>query len=56
MEKKKEFKFKKQYKNAKVVKGKLTAKVKRDFREALPLLKKLIKNKYVKEKVKSISL
>jgi tRNA nucleotidyltransferase (CCA-adding enzyme) len=48
--------FRKQYKGkTKVVKGKLVAKVKREFREPVALVKKLIKDKYVKEKVKSIS-
>ncbi|MEE9525393.1 MAG: CCA tRNA nucleotidyltransferase [Candidatus Woesearchaeota archaeon] len=48
-------KFKKMYRNSKVVKGRLIAKVKREFRDANLLLKKLIKEKYVKERVKKIS-
>jgi len=48
--------FKKQYKGKTFVKGgKIFAKVKRDYRDASKLVKDLIKNKYVKEKVKAIS-
>jgi tRNA nucleotidyltransferase (CCA-adding enzyme) len=48
--------FKKQYKGKTFVKkGKIYAKVKRDYRDASKLVKDLIKDKYVKEKVKSIS-
>ena len=48
--------FKKQYKGKTFVKGgKIFAKVKRDYRDASKLIKDLIKDKYVKEKVKSIS-
>jgi len=47
--------FKKKYKNAKKVGSKMQAKVKRKYREAVPLIKKLIKDEYVKERVKSIS-
>ena len=50
-------KFKKQYKGkVKVIKGRLIAKVKREFREVLPFVKKIIKDKYVKEKVKNIKI
>ncbi|MBW2966166.1 CCA tRNA nucleotidyltransferase [Candidatus Woesearchaeota archaeon] len=49
--------FKKQYKGKTFVKkGKIFAKVKREFRDSSELVKELIKDKYVKEKVKSISL
>lgn len=48
--------FKKQYKGKTFTKkGKVFAKVKREYRDASLLVKDLIKNKYVKEKVKSIS-
>jgi tRNA nucleotidyltransferase (CCA-adding enzyme) len=48
--------FKKQYKGKTFTKkGKIFAKVKRDYREAEKLVKELIKDKYVKEKVKTIS-
>jgi tRNA nucleotidyltransferase (CCA-adding enzyme) len=48
--------FKKQYKGKTFVKkGKIFAKVKREFRESEKLVKELIKDKYVKEKAKSIS-
>ena len=49
--------FKKQYKGkVKIVRGKLVAKVKRDFREISEFVKKLIKDKYIKEKVKRITI
>jgi tRNA nucleotidyltransferase (CCA-adding enzyme) len=49
--------FKKQYKGKTFTKkGKVFAKVKREFRESDKLVKELIKNKYVKEKVKSIKI
>ncbi|MBW2981810.1 CCA tRNA nucleotidyltransferase [Candidatus Woesearchaeota archaeon] len=48
--------FKKRYKGKTFAKkGKIFAKVKREFCDADKLVKELIKNKYVKEKVKSIS-
>ncbi len=50
------YNFKKQYKGKTFTKkGKILAKVKRDYREVEKLVKDLIKNRYVKEKIKSIS-
>ncbi len=50
------YNFKKQYKGKTFTKkGKILAKVKRDYKDASKLVKELIKDKYVKEKVKSIS-
>ncbi|MBW2978066.1 hypothetical protein KY331_04435, partial [Candidatus Woesearchaeota archaeon] len=49
-------KFKKKYKKTFVEKGRICAKIKREFREADEFVKELIKDKYVKEKVKKISV
>jgi len=49
-------KFKKKYKKTFVEKGKICAKVKRKFREADKFVKELVKDKYVKERVKRIGL
>jgi tRNA nucleotidyltransferase (CCA-adding enzyme) len=48
--------FKKKYKKTFVRKGRVYAKVKREFREADKFVKNLVKDKYVKERVKSIKL
>ena len=49
--------FKKQYKGKTFTKkGKVFAKVKREYRDASLLVKDLIKDKYVKEKVKGIKV
>ncbi len=49
-------KFKKKYKNTSTKKGKLSAKVKRKYREPEKLVKSLIKKKYVKEKTKKAKI
>jgi tRNA nucleotidyltransferase (CCA-adding enzyme) len=49
--------FKKQYKRKTFTKkGKIFAKVKRDYKDSSLLIKDLIKNKYVKEKVKGVKV
>jgi len=49
-------KFKKKYKKTFIEKARICAKIKRKFREPEKLIKELIKNIYIKEKVKNISL
>ena len=48
--------FKKKYKNAKVVKGKLVATVKRQYRKPHDVVKHALKNDYLKDKLVSIRL
>ena len=48
--------FKKAHKNAFAEKGRLYAKIKREFRKPEQLAKTLVKDEYLKDKIKSISL
>lgn len=55
-DKKNALKFKKKHKKIFTIKNQLYAKIKRDYRKPEDLVKVLIKNNYVKERVKNVSI